>query len=47
MLESLFEMDISKIMNILDAERKDVIRFADNYNSPEYVEIDKEIFRRE
>jgi len=46
-LESLFEMDITKIMNILDSERKDVIRFAENYNRPEYLEKDKVIFRQQ
>jgi len=46
-LESLFEMDISKIMNILDSNRKEVIRFADKFNSPEYQEKDKIIFRRQ
>ena len=46
-LESLFEMDISKILNVLDSERKDVIRFAENFNRPEYIEKDKAIFRRQ
>lgn len=46
-LESLFETDMKALISLLESDRKDVIRFADQFNNPEYAIKDEKIFRKQ